>query len=161
MHKKLLVAILLLGLVAALSAPAAAGKKKKVKPWKSETVTIVAGHPAFHGPSGGNLVSVTAQEFFQSCAVPTVSNGVDAYVFEVPKAYQKLMASATATGSSQNPAGYDLDLYFYDKACAATGVSNAAGTDELGIMPKGTAFILVHAYTGNPVDAQVTLKPYK
>jgi hypothetical protein len=159
MRKKLIVSILLLGLVAALSAPAVAGKKK-VKPWKSETVTINVGHTALYSTSGGTFVGVTAQEFLQSCAIPS-SNGVDSYVFEVPKAYQKLAATALATGTTANPEGYDLDLYFYDKGCQNVGVFNAAGTDEYGAMTKGTAFILLHNYAGTPVDAQVTLKPAK
>ena len=158
MRKNLLVAILLLGLVAALSAPAMAGKKK-LKPYKSETVTITAGHPAFYSTSG-TILSVTAQEFLQSCAIPS-SNGLDAYVFEVPKAYQKVTSSITAVGKSDNPAGYDLDLYLYDSSCENVGVYNAAGTDEYGALGKGTAFIVLHAYTGNPVDAFITLKPSK
>lgn len=161
MRNKLLVGILLLGLVAALSAPAAAGKKKKkVKPWKSETVTINVGHTALYSTSGGTFVGVTGQEFLQSCAIPS-SNGVDSYVFEVPKAYKKLAASVTATGSTPNPEGYDLDLYFWDKGCENVGVFNAAGSDEYGAMSKGTAFILLHNYAGTPVDAQITLKPSK
>jgi hypothetical protein len=158
MRKNLIVAILLLGLVAALAGPASAGKKKKkVKPYKSETVTIAAGHPAFYGTSG-TLVSVTAQEFFANCSIPQ-SNGFDAYVFEVPKPYQKLSATIEAVGKSDNPAGYDLDLYLYDKACKNVGVYNAAGTDEYGALGKGTSFIVLHAYTGNPVDAYISLKP--
>ena len=82
MRKNILVAILLLGLLAALSAPASAGKKK-LKPYKSETITIAAGHPAFYSTSG-TLLTVTAQEFLQTCAIPS-SNGLDAYVFEVPR----------------------------------------------------------------------------
>jgi hypothetical protein len=160
MRKNIVVAILLLGLVAALAAPAGAKKKKKVKPYKSETVTIQAGHPAFYSTSG-TIVSVTAQEFFQTCSVPQASNGVDAYVFEVPKAYQKITASIEAIGESVSPAGYDLDLYLYDKACKNVGVYNAAGTDEYGVLAKGTSFIVLHAYAGNPVDAFVTLKPLK
>ena len=159
MRNKMLVAVLLLGLVAALSGPAAAGKKKKVKPYKSETVTIAAGHPAFYSTSG-TLVSVTAQEFLQNCAIPS-SNGADAHVFEVPKAYQKITSTIEATGSTASPAGYDLDLYLYDKSCSNVGVYNAAGTDEYGALGKGTAFIVLHAYAGVQVEAQISLKPSK
>lgn len=162
MRKQLIVAILLLGLMAALSNPATAAKKrkKKVKPYKSETVTVNLGHPVFHGQSEGNLVSVTAQDFFQSCAVPE-SNGVDAWVFEVPKPYQKIVAAIDAVGSSTSPVPYDLDLYMYDKSCSEVGFSNTEGTDESGVMPKKTAFVLAHPYTGAPVDIYIALKPYK
>lgn len=163
MRKNLVIAILLLGLVAALGNPATAAKKKKkkLKPYKSETVTINVGHPVFHGASGGNLASVTAQEFFQSCATPQ-SNGVDAWVFTVPKAYTKTVAAIEAEATSASPVPIDMDLYFYNKACAQVGFANSeAPGGESGVIPKGTAFVLMHPYTGAPVDGFITLKPYK
>jgi len=160
MRKNILIAILLLGLVAALSAPAAAKKKKKkVKPYKSETVTIAVGHPVFNGATG-SVVSVTGQEFLQTCSIPS-SNGFDAYVFAVPKPYQKLIASVEAIGESPTPVPYDLDIYMYDKKCNQVGASNAVSTDESGVMGKGTAYLLVHPYTGAPVDTFITLKAMK
>ena len=157
MRKNLIVTVLLLGLVAALSAPATAAKKKKLKPYKSETVTIAAGHPAFYTTAGTPL-TVTAQEFLQTCSIPK-SNGVDAWVFAVPKAYQKVAGTVQATGKTDNSTvGYDLDLFTYDKKCKNNGVYNSAGTDESGVLSKGTAFVLVHAYAGNPVDAYITIK---
>jgi hypothetical protein len=163
MRKNVIVAILLLGLLAALASPAtgARRKKKKVKPYKSETVSIAAGHPVFHGASEGNLASVTAQEFFQTCAVPG-SNGLDAWVFTVPKAYTKLVAAIEAKATSASPVPIDMDLYFYNKACDEVGFANAeAPGGESGIIPKGTSFVLMHPYTGAPVDGYITLKPYK
>jgi hypothetical protein len=161
MLKKTIILALTAALVLSVAGGALAGKKKKgPKPFTSDTFTIQAGHPAFHGQSG-TLLSITAQEFLQSCAIPG-SNGVDAFVLEVPADYAKVQATVDATGvaNPDTPAGYDLDLYFYGPDCAETGLSNNAGTDELGIMTAGTAFILVHSYTGGPVDAKVTLKPY-
>ena len=147
-------------LLLSVTGGALAGKKKGPKPYKSEGFTIQVGHPAFHGQSG-TMVSVTSQDFLQNCAIPS-SNGFDAYVLEVPKDYTAVQAVVEATGvaNPDTPAAYDLDLYFYDSACAETGFSNNAGTDEVGVMVKGTAFILVHSYTGGPVDAEVSLKPY-
>lgn len=162
MRKNLLIAILLLGLVAALGNPATAAKrKKKLKPYKSPTVTITAGHPVFHGASGGNLASVTAQEFFRTCATPQ-SNGLDAWVFTVPKAYTKTVAAIGAQATSASPVPIDMDMYFYNKACAEVGFANAeAPGGETGVIPKGTAYVLVHPYTGAPVDTFITLKPYR
>jgi hypothetical protein len=163
MRKNVIVAILLLGLLAALANPAtgARRKKKRVKPYKSETVTIAAGHPVFHGASAGNLASATAQEFFQSCAVPQ-SNGLDAWVFTVPKAYTKLVAAVDAKATSATPVPIDMDLYFYNKACDEVGFANSeAPGGESGIFPKGTAYVLMHPYTGVEVDGSITLKPYK
>lgn len=158
MRKKVLVAILLLGLISALSAPASAGKKrkKKVKPYKSETASIAVAHPVFNSASG-TLVSVTGQEFLQSCSIPA-TNGLDAHVFKIPKPYQKLVASIEAIGETATPVPYDLDIYLYDKKCNQVGVANAAGEDESGVMGKGTAYALVHIYTGPPMDAYIKLK---
>ncbi|MEA2432781.1 MAG: extracellular elastinolytic metalloproteinase [Actinomycetota bacterium] len=161
MLKKILTFALVGALLLSVTGAAVAGKKKKgPKPYKSETFTIQVGHPAFHGQSG-TMVSVTSQDFLQNCAVPS-SNGVDAYVLEVPKEYATVQSIVEATGvaNPDTPAAYDLDLYFYDADCTENGLSNNAGTDETGVMSAGTAFILVHSYTGGPVDAQVALKPY-
>ncbi len=151
---------LLIGLVLALAVaiyPAAA-KSKKPKPYKSQDFTIALSHPNFHSATEGNVVSVTAQEFFASCSIPA-SNGLDAHVLAVPKAYQKRTAVVSAMGSTVSGV-YDLDLYFYDKSCENVGASNTEGTDEIGALPKGTAFIVVTNYAGEPgTSAHVMLKP--
>ncbi len=159
MSKKLLIVGLVLALAAALTAPAAAGKKKKKgpKPYTSEEVTVQIGHPVFNGASG-SVVGVTPQEFLQTCSLPS-TNGLDAYVFEVPKPYQKIQASIDATGSAQG-IDHDIDIYLFDSSCAPVGTFNAAGTDESGVLSAGTAFILLHNYIGGPTTMQFTLKPY-
>lgn len=163
MSKKLLILGLVLALAAALAGPAAAGKKKKKgpKPFKSETMTIEIGHPVFNGYSG-TVVGITPQEFIQTCALPT-TNGVDAAVYEVPADYTKVMASieATGTGVTDAAAPADIDIYLFDEACAPVGAFNAAGTSEAGVISPGTAYVLLHNYTGGPTDVQFTLKPYK
>lgn len=169
MSKKLLVLALVAALAVALVSPADAKKKRKKKkkapkPYVSEVVTIHAGHPAFHSATEGNMASVTAQDFFNSCAVPS-SNGVDAAVFEVPAAYQKIDAQVEAIGAG-GPAGWDLDIYMYDSSCNEVGYFNSAGTElsesnETGLLYKGTAFVLVHNYLGVETDAHIELRPLK
>lgn len=163
MAKRLLVIALVLALTAALVGPAAAGKKKKKKkgpkPYVSETVTIDIAHPAFHGLSGTHL-TITGQEFLRSCAVPS-SNGVDAYVFEVPEEYLDLESMVKAVGDSAPALGYDLDIYMYDADCNETLFFNSAGTDETGLKPKGTSWILLHPYglpVADSVDAHIELE---
>lgn len=160
--KRFIVTLLVLGLVVALVGPAGAKKKKKSKapkPFVSEEVTMELGHPVANGNSG-SLVSVTGQEFLNTCAIPS-SNGVDGWVFEVPAAYQKIAASVEATGTSATDAAVpaDMDMYFFDEGCTQVGAANAAGTDEFGAINPGTAFIFLHNYTGGPTTGQITIKP--
>lgn len=151
--------LLILAVVALLMLPGAnavAGKKKKgPKPYKSEEVTIAIPHPIFHTATG-DAVNVTIQEFKNRCALPA-TQGFDAHVFEVPAAYQKINASVEAIGGGGM---YDLDLLYFDDACAIVGVSQAEGTDEAGFMPAGTVWIGMYNYLGDPnVSAHIELKP--
>lgn len=162
MTRKLLIIGLVLAIAAALGAPAAsAGKKKKKgpKPYKSEEVTVEVGHPMFFGQSG-TLLGITPQEFINSCAIPS-TNGLDAYVFEVPKDYLGKPAMIAAVGQP-NAAGsalpYDLDIYLFNDACEPILPFNAAGTDESGILTPDTAYLVVHNYTGDPVTFHIELE---
>ncbi|HEV2755150.1 MAG TPA: hypothetical protein VG318_05165 [Actinomycetota bacterium] len=158
MLKKVLVSVVAAFLVAApVGAGALAkGKKKAPKPYVSPEMTIQVGHPAFHDASG-TLLTVTAQEFINTCAVPA-SNGVDAAVYEVPAEYKGIQATIKAIGSgSQVP--HDVDIYLFNDACEEVGFYNATGTDELGILTADTAFVLLHNYTGDPVNVHYELTP--
>jgi hypothetical protein len=159
MSKKLLILGLVLALAAAIAAPASAKKKKGPKPFKSETITVQVGHPVFNGYSG-TVVGVTPQEFMNTCAIPS-TNGLDAAVFEVPADYQNITSQieATGVGTTDAAAPADVDIYLFDSSCAPNGQFNVAGTSESGVLAAGTAFILLHNYTGGPTDLQFTLKP--
>lgn len=159
MTKRTIILVLVVALVAALAGPASAGKKKKKgpKPYSSEVVSLQSAHPVFFGTSG-TVVGVTAQEFIRGCAIPS-SNGFDAYVWEVPEAYQAIDSTVSAIGS--DPAiDYDLDIYVFDADCNVTGAFNSTSIDEVGILTKGTSYILVHNYLTGPVDVQIKLAPY-
>ena len=161
MSKKLLILGLVLALAAAFAAPAAAAKKKGPKPYKSETISAALGHPVFSSASG-TVLSVTAQEFLNTCSLPT-TNGLDSAVFEVPKDYQKITSQIEATGVGTTDAAVpaDVDIYLFDSSCAAVGAFNSVGTSESGVLAAGTAYVLLHNYTGGPTDLQFTLKPVK
>lgn len=158
MLRKTLVALVAASLVAAPVAGAAAkGKKKKgPKPYVSSEIAIQTGHPAAHSQSG-TLLTVTAQEFINTCAIPA-TNGLDAAVFEVPAEYKGLTASVKALGTGA-AAPYDLDIYLYDESCAEVGVYNPTNTDEAGILTTDTAYVLVHNYQPGPVTAHIELAP--
>jgi hypothetical protein len=158
MLKKILNTVVTASLVAApVGAGALAkGKKKGPKPYVSPEMTIQVGHPAFHGNSG-TLLTVTAQEFINTCAIPA-SNGADAAVFELPAEYKGIEARIDAIGSGSN-VPHDLDIYLFDDACQEVGVYNATGTDEVGILSAETAYVLLHNYTGDPVTTHFELTP--
>lgn len=162
MLKKVLVSLVAASLIAAPAGAGAfaKGKKKGPKPYVSADITIQTGHPAAHSQSG-TLVTVTAQEFIRTCAIPA-TNGVDAAVFEVPAEYKGLaMASIKAVGSAAGPAGYDLDLYLFDESCTEVAAYNPTNTDEIGILTADTAFILVHQYQPGPITTHIELAPPK
>ena len=159
MPKKTVIVTLIAALALALVVhPALAKKRKpKPKPWKSPEVTLLLPHPVAYSTTGA-VNSITAREFEQTCAIPT-TNGVDGYVFAVPKAYQSILSAVDAKGAAGGAAGYDLDMYLYDKNCKQTLPINASGTDESGTLPKGTAYIFLHNYLGDPgTKAHIELK---
>lgn len=160
MFKKTVVTLAAAALVVApIGTGALAAKKKKgPKPYVSEEIAIQTGHPAAHSQSG-TLLTVTAQEFIRTCAVPS-SNGFDAAVFEVPAEYKGLTASIKALGAGA-PAPYDLDIYLYDDSCTEVGVYNPTNTDETGILTPETAYVLVHNYQPGPVNAHIELTASK
>mgnify|MGYP000713443504 CR=1 FL=1 len=158
MKRSILILLVLALLFPAGSAVAKKKGKKAPKPWTSEEGTIAVAHPVFYSTSG-DLISVTMQELKNTCAMPA-SQGLDAFIVEVPAEYQKIAATATATGSSAGAGGYDLDVFFFDSGCNILAASQNTGTDEVAFMPAGTAWIGVGNYLADPnVGVQVELKP--
>jgi hypothetical protein len=149
--------ILVIALLVGSQPATAAPKKKKPKPYKSEEVTLGIAHPVFYSATQ-SVNTVTAKEFENRCEVPS-SNGFDAYVFKVPKAYRSIQAAITAKGSPSQAINYDIDMFLYDSNCAVTLAYQAVGNDESGVLAKGTAWILIHAYEGEPnLSAHIELK---
>lgn len=162
--RRSIVVLLVIGLAASIGLPSAQAKKKSksVKPYKSESVTIQVGHVAAYNTTG-EVLAVTAQEFLRTCAIPQ-SNGVDAYVFEVPEEYRDAQPLAKGIGENAPAAGYDIDMYLYDDACTELAAFVAPGTDEQGIMPKGTTYLMLHnypaGYVGDALTAHFELVAY-
>ena len=160
MFRKALVVAIAMLVVVALIGPATAGKKKGPKPYKSEEGIIAAPHTLLFA-STGELNSVTANEFEARCAIP-VTNGLDAYVYEVPKEYQKIEAKIAARAKSM--VAHDLYAFFYKADCTLQPYSlQAAGTvhqsDVEGLMPAGTAWVLIADFAGDPATVWYELKP--
>lgn len=164
--KKTLVLALVVALCASLSADAVAGKKKKKKkgpkPYTSEEGMILVPHTMLVS-STGEVNSVTAKEFENRCEIPA-SNGLDAYVYEVPRNYQKIEADIAVKGAAQM--GWQLYAFFYDENCARNpqaitpgGTTDFIEQDAEGIMPAGTAYVLVADFLGSPATVHYELKP--
>ena len=156
--KKFVAVILTVLAVAALATPASAGKKPK--PYKSEDGIILVGHTLLYA-STGDTNSVTAKEFENTCAIPA-SNGFDAYVYEVPKEYQTIQANITA--HSQAQVAWDLYIFFYDKDCTRNPITiqaqgSVTKSDASGVMPAGTAYVLIANFAGDPAPINYELKP--
>ena len=158
MLKKVVVTGLMLALALSIQ-PASAAKKKKAKkpkPYKSEQVSVGVAHTIAYGATG-SMNLVVAKELENTCTMPK-TNGSDAWAFQVPAAFAKYTPSVDAIGASTTGL-YDLDLYFFDKNCKNIGASNAVGTDESGVMFKGTAWVVVHNFEGEPgVKAHIEIK---
>lgn len=149
MRRTILVALILGLLAGALSMPAEAGRRKRLKPYVT-TGSIAVGHPANYEAG----VGVTRAEFLESCAVPQ-SQGIDGYVVEIPKTHMKKPATASAVGSSETGA-YDLDLFFYSASCGELGQAADIGTDQTGLMPARTKYVLVNSW--EPAGAGIEFK---
>lgn len=108
--------------------------------------TIIGGNPA---------ATTTRASFVFLCDIPP-NQGGDAYVFALPPEFGDGSGQIQVFGD--NAIGlYDLDLYFYDPACATTGGTLATEmVDEAGPIPPGTTWVVVHNWLG--ADTSVALK---
>ena len=157
LHRSL-VLMLVVALVAALAAaPATAGKKKKKgpKPFVSSDGLIAVPHTMLYA-SSGEVNSVTANEFENTCAIPA-SNGLDAYVWEVPAEYQAIDSNIKTFSAGD---AYDLYAFFYKDDCTlqpyslqASGSTGLVANAPYGQMPAGTAYVLMANFLGDPAAA--------
>lgn len=125
----------------ALVAPAIA--KKKPRPVRfEESGAIAAGYPGDFAAG----VNVTRNTFLESCAIPP-TQGTDGYVIELPAKVSAQAANVTLTGADLTGL-YDVDMHFFDESCAPNGALSSELSDEFGLMPEGTRYVLVTAFSG-------------
>lgn len=146
MRRALVVALIACLTAGAFVVPAVAGKKKKKPARFSAEGAFEIGNPADY-MAGAGLVR---NELELTCAIPA-SQGTDGFVLELPAALQKVDSEASLEGEDAT-GGPDMDMYFYDETCAATGDVATTALDEYGIIPAGTKYVAVSAWMG----AQVT-----
>jgi len=153
--RKTLVIYLVVALGASLlGSTAIAGKKKKKapQPWKSEEAVIAVPHTMLIS-STGERNNVTLREFENRCEIPA-SNGLDAWVYEVPKEYQAIQSDIAARGV----AGQTRSFYviMYDENCemklylTGSDAIPSAEDDTEGIMPPGIAYLGIASFFGHP-----------
>lgn len=154
MRKSVVVALVLCLALGMLASPAAGKKKKKKKKpvpvtFEAEGSFLVA-NPADYT----NGTSITRNEFAATCAIP-VTQGLDGFVVELSEEISAVTANAQLTGSDATGA-HDVDMYYFDAECNSTGATSTEATDEFGVFPAGTKWILVTAFLG--VEIEFTLK---
>lgn len=144
MRRTLTVALVACMIGGALIGPADAKKKKKPAP----PVTFSADGEMAVGNTADYLAqaSVTRNEFLQTCAIPA-SQGLDGFVVELSEEISKVTATVMLSGSDALGA-YDLDMFFFDASCGATGEFNTAEPNESGVMGSGTKYVLVTSFAG-------------
>jgi hypothetical protein len=141
--KRLVVATLGAVLIGALIAgPTMAGPRRKPKPKKfTESGTIAAAG------------LVTHYDFLLNCPGAPATQGVDAYVVEVPADFQLEASTATADVTTSVSADPALEMSFYSVGC---------GQGELYVpspatVPAGTGYIVVQDIQGGAVEFDLTL----
>lgn len=145
--RRFVIPVLVIGLFAGATVPAEAAKKKKKKRVTFEASgTVAVGNPLDFLAE----VGVTRTEFTNTCAVP-VSQGLDAFIVEVPDEVSAVTSNIQITGSDLTST-YDLDMYFFDDSCASIGIASTPEPNEFGVMPSGTRYILVSAFQGAQIE---------
>ena len=159
---RIVTVLVVLAIVATLGMPAMAGKKKKPKPFTSEDGIIAVPHTLLYATSG-EVNSVTANEFENLCQIPA-TNGLDAYVWEVPAEYQTIESTIESASTAD---AYNLYIFFYKEDCTLQSYSlQATSATELiqqapkGLMPAGTHYVLMANFLGDPAATiNFTLTP--
>jgi hypothetical protein len=89
------------------------------------------------------------------CQVPPPTQGLDAYVTELPNTYgdgtHLIDARAVPVLGDLDPRP-DIDLYFLSEDCQATGDIATTAPREVGTIPQGTKYVVVQLYTDLPAD---------
>ena len=154
--KKLLISAVVGALAISGPAGAAGGRPK---PYKSESVTI---------QFATGLPPITPAEFLATCDIPTTTQGLDAYVFAVPRPYRNIQAEITTQNKGADlmgaPEHHDIDIYIYDSSCKQIVEFSTEALDEEGYLPPGSAFILLVNYAmpvSGPAEVSFRLEPLK
>ena len=131
-------AVTLLGAIAA--APTGAATRRKPKKFTTTGTIAAAG-------------LVTHYDFLLNCPEVPTTQGVDAYVVEVPADFQAKPSTLTAEADSSVSADPALEMSFYSVGCDQGDLYVPSGTT----VPVGTGFIVVQDIQGGAVEFELTL----
>ncbi len=96
---------------------------------------------------------ITETEFVRGCRPPT-TQGLDGWVFALPRWPQTATAHMTVAGASL--AGiYELDVRFFSARCIEVGELRTSSPEEAGRIPANTRYVVVNASVG--AQTQVVL----
>lgn len=148
---KKVVTTLLAGVLVLAGIAGSAEAKKKPRP----LVTFEAeGSTTLSNPTDLMGHGITRTEFENSCAVPTITQGVDGFVIELPRKVSAVTTRVSVNGASASGVGL-MDLFFFSDLCGDMG--EILGSDDFDpLMPAGTKFVLVTNWLGDPTEFTFT-----
>ncbi|HZD79769.1 MAG TPA: hypothetical protein VE646_06985 [Actinomycetota bacterium] len=83
-----------------------------------------------------------------ACLFPPPTQGVDAWVTELPDGYQDGTSVISVRPESDLPqARADVDVFFLSSDCQLTGSVATASAGESGTVPQGTWYVVTELYT--------------
>ena len=140
-RKRIVAAIVVGTFVCAVAAPTGAAPRRKPKRFSAQGT--------IHG-----VGLVTHYDFLLNCPGIPTTQGVDAYVVEVPAEFQAKPSEVEAEATSSVSAHPVLEMSFYSSGCDQ-GDLYVTGAATL---PAGTGFIVVQDIQGGAVEFELTIK---
>lgn len=115
----------------------------KEEPFHGEGIVLVP------TPSRSGVFTTPTLHFMQAaCLYPPPTQGVDAYVFELPDSFgdSRHVFEVQSVGLGPNPLP-DADVLFLSADCVTVGRERTASEHESGTIPQGTKYALVHLWS--------------
>ena len=139
---KTLIAVALAATLLGATAAGPSGAATRRKPKRFTTTGSVA-----------TFGLVTHYEFLLNCPSIPTTQGVDAYVVEVPADFQLKPSAVTAEATSSVSTDSMLEMSFYSAGCD----QGELYVESPATVPAGTGYILVQDIIGGAVEFELTL----
>lgn len=103
---------------------------------------------------------LTVNTMRRVCVFPPVTQGLDAWVTELPDSYADGTHVITVTPESSVPqVRADVDVYFLSSNCRRTGQIATASAGESGTIPQATKYVVSELYTSYASRIIVDARP--